>query len=146
VFTGEHSLNIDDKGRLAVPARFRQQLAESQGLLLYITINDSEPDHPRLEIYPAPKFREIADQIDRLDDRGHAEMLKLRFIGRAVETEIDKQGRIMLPPLLRRDARLNGRVTLLGQINRFDVWDETLYAQARAPSEALAEALRQIRR
>jgi MraZ protein len=145
MFTGEHPLNVDDKGRLAIPARFRQQLADSQGLQLYITIVTID-EQTRLEIYPAPEFRQIAQQIQEMEDRDYAEALKRGFIGRAVDTEIDRQGRITLPPLLRRDAGLSGRVMLVGQITRFDVWDQSLYEQNRAGDSRLAEALKHIRR
>ncbi|MBY8965885.1 division/cell wall cluster transcriptional repressor MraZ [Algiphilus sp.] len=145
MFTGEHPLNVDDKGRLAVPARFRQQLADSHGLQLYITIVTLD-DNPRLEIYPAPVFRDIAEQIQQMEDRDLAEALKLGFVGRAVEAEIDRQGRIVLPPLLRRDAGIGNRAMLVGQITRFDVWDQTAYEATRVGADQLANALKQIRR
>jgi len=145
MFTGEHPLNVDDKGRLAVPARFRQQLADSHGLQLYITIVTLD-DNPRLEIYPAPVFRDIAEQIQQMEDRDLAEALKLGFVGRAVETEIDRQGRIVLPPLLRKDAGIGNRAMLVGQITRFDVWEQPAYEATRVGADQLANALKQIRR
>lgn len=145
MFTGEHPLNVDDKGRLAIPARFRQQLADSHGLQLYVTIVSID-DRTRLEIYPAPVFRDIAEQIQEMPDRALAEALKLGFVGRAVETEIDRQGRITLPPLLRRDAGIDNRVMLVGQITRFDVWQQAAYEDTRVGADQLAAALSQIRR
>ncbi|HUS24717.1 MAG TPA: division/cell wall cluster transcriptional repressor MraZ [Candidatus Binatia bacterium] len=120
VFTGHHQLSIDDKGRLAIPARFRQQLADRFGHQVFITIGDKAC----LEIYPVPEFQRIADSIALMDDQDHAEILKLAFIGRAVETEIDKQGRVSLPPMLRKAAGLDGSAVVVGQITRLDVWPE----------------------
>lgn len=120
VFAGSHQLSIDDKGRLAIPARFRQLLADKFGSHLFITMGY----RPCLEIYPAPEFQRIADSIPLMEDQDQAELLKLAFIGRAVETEIDKQGRVVLPPMLRRDARLDGAAIAVGQINRIDLWGE----------------------
>lgn len=145
MFTGEHPLNVDEKGRLAVPARFRQQLADSHGTQLFVTIVSLD-EGTRLEIYPAPVFRDIAEQIQSMEDRDLAEALKLGFVGRAVETEIDRQGRITLPPLLRRDAGVNGRVMLVGQITRFDVWDQSTYDATRVGADRLTAALKHIRR
>lgn len=145
MFTGEHPLNVDEKGRLAVPARFRQQLADSHGLQLFVTIVELD-DKPRLEVYPAPVFRDIAQQIQDMEDRDLAEALKLGFVGRAVETEIDRQGRMTLPTLLRRDAQVDGRVMLVGQITRFDIWDQGVYESTRVGADRLASALKHIRR
>ncbi|WP_052367451.1 division/cell wall cluster transcriptional repressor MraZ [Algiphilus aromaticivorans] len=145
MFTGEHPLNVDDKGRLAVPARYRQQLADTHGLQLYVTIVNLD-GNARLEIYPAPVFKEIAEQIQQMEDRDLAEALKLGFVGRAVETEIDRQGRIVLPPLLRRDAGIDNRAMLVGQITRFDVWEQATYEATRVPQDQLATALQKIRR
>ena len=111
----------------------------------YITIVTLD-DNPRLEIYPAPVFRDIAEQIQQMEDRDLAEALKLGFVGRAVEAEIDRQGRIVLPPLLRRDAGIGNRAMLVGQITRFDVWDQTAYEATRVGADQLANALKQIRR
>lgn len=120
MFAGTHHLTIDDKGRLAIPARYRQELADSCASQLFIT----KGPKPCLEIYPAPVFMALADQIEAMEDRDEAEDLKNWFIGFAVETEIDKQGRILLPPMLRRRIKLNGSAVLVGQIRRFDLWPE----------------------
>jgi MraZ protein len=123
VFAGSHLLSIDDKGRLAIPVRFKAQLSDAHGQQLVITMGPNTC----LEIYPAPTFRVIAEQIQNMEDRRKADLLKLAFVGRAVEVEIDKQGRLSLPQFLRKQARLNGSVVLVGQINRFDVWAEDLW-------------------
>lgn len=123
MFAGSHLLTIDDKGRVAIPARFRQQLADDYGQQVFIT----RSYETCLEIYPAPVFRELAEQIQALPDRRAADRLKQVFIGNAVETEIDKQGRVLLPQLLRKLAQLDGSAVIVGQINRFDVWSEKLW-------------------
>lgn len=146
MFTGEHPLTIDDKGRLAVPARFRQQIAESQGVQLYAVPITTPDKPPHLEVYPAAEFKRLADLIQNHSDRRKAEQLKRGFIGPAVMSEIDAQGRIMLPLKLREEARLNGRVTVVGQITRFDVWDDKLYEATRVDPADLAEALALIPR
>ena len=125
MFSGSYELSVDEKGRIAVPARYRAELAESCNSQLVVT---QGPDDP-LEIFPAPDFVKLAETIRDMDDRVVAEELMNRFIGLAVETEIDKQGRMLLPPLLRKRARLNGSVVLVGKIARFELWSRELWSQ-----------------
>ena len=125
VFAGSHQLSIDDKGRLAVPARFRQPLVDSCGAQLIITIGPN----PCIEIYPAPEFQRIVRDIQAMDDRSVAEKLKQVFVGFAVETTMDSQGRLLLPPMLRKRARLDGSAVLMGQDSRFDVWATDVWEQ-----------------
>lgn len=147
MFLGSHQLTVDEKGRLAVPARIRSQLADSHGHEVVITMG------PRtsLEIYPAIEFKSIAEQIQTLEDREAAELLKLAFVGRAVETEIDKQGRVMLPQFLRKQAQLESSVVLVGQINRLElwaqaIWDEMFNEGPNSVRPALAAAFRHLKR
>ncbi|TAM10199.1 MAG: division/cell wall cluster transcriptional repressor MraZ [Nevskiaceae bacterium] len=147
MFAGSHQLTIDDKGRLAIPARFRQQLADGPGLQLVVT---KGPDHC-LEIYPAAEFRRITDQIEQMENRDDAELLKMAFVGLAAEAEVDRQGRISVPPMLREMAQLDGPVVLAGQINRFNLWSETQWKEmfGTGPNSiqaALKGAFRNLRR
>ena len=125
MFTGSHLLTVDDKGRLAIPARFRQQLGDTNPQQLFIT----RAHNPSIEIYPADVFYSVAEQIENLEDRRAADKLKEVFVGHAVETEIDKQGRVLLPQILRRHARLDTRAMLVGQTKRFDVWSEDIWTK-----------------
>ena len=140
MFAGSYPLIIDDKGRLAIPTRFRAQLADDYGPQVYITRSYQQC----LEIYPANVFKELADQIRDMSDRRAADQLNRIFIGSAAETEIDKQGRVLLPQLLRKFARLNGSVVLVGQINRFDVWSEELYSEKFGDGGSATENLDEV--
>lgn len=64
-----------------------------------------------------------------MDDRSTAEKLKQVFVGFAVETAMDAQGRVLLPPMLRRRARLDGNAVLMGQDTRFDLWAADVWEQ-----------------
>ena len=141
MFAGSHQLSIDDKGRLAIPARFRAQL---DGANVFIT----RAHKPCLEVYPAGDFHRLAEQIENLEDRRHVELLKEVFIGHAVETEVDKQGRMLVPQLLRKYANLDGTVMVVGQIKRFDIWPEALWQKKNgAPAaENLADAFALLKR
>lgn len=147
MFAGSHQLTIDEKGRLAIPARYRQELAESCNSQLVIT----RGPNPCLEIYPAHEFRRVADEIEAMENRETAELLKSVFVGLACETEIDKQGRVLLPPLLRRYARFNGSGVLMGQIRRFDLWPEEIWNERFGEGEGsivpgIADAFRTLKR
>lgn len=123
MFLGSHHLTVDEKGRLAIPARFRQSLADSCNSQLIVTRG---PD-PCLEIYTAPEFQVVADRIDAMEDREVADRLNAYVLGSAFEIEIDKQGRVLLPPLLRKIAKIDGTAVLVGQNKRFDLYPEDLW-------------------
>jgi MraZ protein len=147
MFTGSHPLTIDDKGRLAIPARFRQQLAEGpgrHGSRVYIT----RSYQPCVEIYPLDKFHDVVEQIDRMEDRKKADLAMWAFIGHAEETEIDKQGRVLVPQLLRKLATLESKAVAVGQHKRIEIWAEDMWA-AKATGgivSDLADAFAQVRR
>jgi len=147
VFAGSHQLTIDEKGRLAIPARYRQQLADTCNSQLVVTMGPEAC----LEIYPLPEFQEIVGKIMELPPRGPAALLRQRFIGMASECEIDKQGRIQLPQFLRTQARLNGTGVLVGNIDHFELWAEDLWNArwSEGPDSklgALAEAFQVLNR
>lgn len=147
MFAGSHQLSVDDKGRIAIPARYRAQLAEQCESQLAVTMGHE----PCLEIYPRPEFERIAQDIAAMDNRDHAEILKRAFVGRSVEIEIDRQGRVGLPPILRRLAKLDSAVVLVGQINRFELWSEDRWNEMYGDGPqsivpALKDAFRNIKR
>ncbi|HEX4871969.1 MAG TPA: division/cell wall cluster transcriptional repressor MraZ [Nevskiaceae bacterium] len=146
MFAGSHQLTIDDKGRLAIPARFRQKL-EGEAPQLYLTVGPN----PCLEIFPAAEFQRLADQIEAMEDRVVADRLNQVVIGYAVETEIDRQGRILVPPMLRKRARLHGSVVLMGQNKRMDLWADEAWNERFGEGPAsvmvgIADAFRALRR
>ena len=147
MFAGTHQLSVDDKGRIAIPARFRQSLQDQCSSQLYVTLGPN----PCLEIYPAPEFQRIATDIQQMEDQLIAEQLKQVFIGFAVESELDRQGRLLVPPMLRKHVRMDGSAVLMGQITRFDLWPEAEWNErfgvgAGSLPPNLAEAFRAIKR
>jgi MraZ protein len=121
LFRGVSFLNLDAKGRLAIPARHRERLQSCCESRLVITV-----DRDRcLLIYPEPTWIEIERKLDQLPSfNKSARMLQRLYIGHAQELDIDVQGRVQLPPALRSFARLEKRVALVGQGKRFELWDE----------------------
>lgn len=138
-FLGSYPLTVDDKGRIAIPARYRQSLAETCESQLVMTIG---PERDSIEIYPAPEFHRLAADIQAMEDRDAAEVLKKLFIGFASEAEIDKQGRLLLPPMLRKMIGLSQAAAcaavLMGQISRFDLLSEACWNERFGDGEGSA--------
>jgi len=139
VFTGTQVLSLDDKGRLAIPARQRERLAKVCDSRLVIT---ADPQRCLL-VYPEPTFDELARKLNALPAFAkETRALQRLLIGYANEVEMDGQGRVLLTPAQRDYARLDKRVVLVGQYNRFELWDEAAWQQTLAESEAVSlEAL-----
>jgi MraZ protein len=121
LFRGVSFLNLDAKGRLAIPARYRERLQSCCDSRLVITV-----DRDRcLLVYPEPTWVEIERKLDQLPSfNEQTRMLQRLYIGHAQEVEMDGQGRVLLPPALRRFASLDKRVALVGQGKKLELWDE----------------------
>lgn len=118
MFGGVSSMNLDSKGRLAIPAKHRDALlARSEGRLV-ITV---EPAGCLL-IYPEPDWIPVRDQLNKLS--GPKMALRRLIVGHAEEIEMDASGRILVPPALRQRAQLDKAVALVGMGNKFELWDE----------------------
>ncbi|MEW8506271.1 MAG: division/cell wall cluster transcriptional repressor MraZ [Candidatus Thiodiazotropha sp.] len=124
MFRGISSLNLDAKGRLAIPTKYREQLVAACKSELVITV---DKDHCLL-IYPKPVWLEIEETLRSLPSFNETtRFLQRLYIGNAHEIDMDSQGRILLPQELRRFAELDKKVALVGQINKFELWDEAAW-------------------
>ncbi|MCB2263141.1 MAG: division/cell wall cluster transcriptional repressor MraZ [Candidatus Thiosymbion ectosymbiont of Robbea hypermnestra] len=121
MFRGVSFLSLDTKGRLAIPARYRERLLSCCNARLVLTV-----DRDRcLLLYPEPTWTEIERKLDQLPSfNEQARMLQRLYIGHAQEVDMDGQGRVLLPLALRSFASLDKRVALVGQGKRFELWDE----------------------
>ncbi|MCW9012684.1 MAG: division/cell wall cluster transcriptional repressor MraZ [Gammaproteobacteria bacterium] len=121
VFRGINNLALDAKGRMAVPARYREKLADSCGGRLIVTV-----DRDRcLLLYPQHEWEIIEAQLAALPSfNKQARHLQRLLIGHATEVDLDSQGRILLPTILREYASLEKKCVLIGQGKKFEIWDE----------------------
>jgi MraZ protein len=128
VFRGINPLNLDAKGRLAMPVKYRDRLQESCHGQLVLTV-----DRDRcLLVYPLPEWEEIERKLVKLPSfNERTRSLQRLLIGHATEVELDGAGRILLPPPLRVFANLDKRVVLIGQGNRFELWNEGIWEERR---------------
>jgi MraZ protein len=135
VFRGVNALNLDAKGRMAMPTRYRQNLMDSGNGQVVITVGNSDPC---LLLYPLPEWELIERKLQKLPSfNKQTQRLKRLLIGHATDVELDKAGRILLPPMLRNFAKLEKRAVLIGQGNKFEIWSEATWNERR--DEWLAE-------
>ena len=132
MFRGVNALNLDSKGRLAIPTRYRDELLRAADSRLVITVNPVERDHCLL-LYPLPEWEEIERKLVKLPSfNAPARRLQRLLIGHATEVELDGNGRILLPPPLREFAALDKNVVMIGQGNKFEIWSETNWNTRRS--------------
>jgi len=129
MFRGINAIIIDAKGRLAVPAKYRDVLSHPDGAHMVVTI---DTDETCLLLYPKMAWQVIEDKLQSLPSFNAAARRAQRLlIGHASDVEMDGNGRLLLPPVLRDYAKLDKRVVMIGQGNKFEVWDEALWTMRR---------------
>jgi MraZ protein len=138
MFMGEYQHTLDDKGRLTIPSKFRTGLGER-----FVATKGFDGC---LFLYPVQEWEQIGEKLKslpftRADARGFTRLL---FSG-AVECEIDKQGRIVVPPSLRDYAHIDKDAVLIGVSSRVEIWSqagwEAYQSSAEASYEELAEQI-----
>ena len=130
MFYGELALNLDAKGRLAIPSKFRELIADACENKLVLTYNAYENDS--LWLYPQSEWEKIRDSVMALStfDPMHRN-LQRRLVGSAFHVEPDKGSRILLPITLRQVASLEKKVVMLGLGNKFEIWNEDALQRSR---------------
>ncbi len=140
MFYGEIALNLDAKGRLAIPARYREQIADVCENKLVLTYNAYENDS--LWLYPQAEWEAVRDSVMALStfDPQHR-ALQRRLVGSAYHIEPDKGGRVLLPITLRQAASLDKKIVVLGLGNKFEIWNEDALQQTRMKVPELGESV-----
>ncbi len=135
MFRGVTHINLDAKGRMAFPSRYRERLGALCDGHLVVTVDRD----PCLLVYPLPEWEHIEQKLVRLPSLNRsARRLQRLLIGHATECQLDGSGRILVPPPLRDFAGLDKRTVLIGQGNKFELWGEAAWTARR--DEWLAEA------
>lgn len=113
-------MNLDAKGRMAVPTKYRGLLTDRFAGKVVITV---DPDRC-LSIYPLKTWEEIERKLDRLPTfNPSARKLQRALTGHATEVEMDGNGRLMVPAPLREFAGITKKAVLMGQTRKFELWD-----------------------
>ncbi|WCN09720.1 division/cell wall cluster transcriptional repressor MraZ [Marinomonas mediterranea] len=136
MFRGIHQISVDAKGRMSLPARLRDELVDEDDNHVVITI---DPSSRCLLLYPLDEWEQIQEKLDRLPSfQPQARRLQRLLVGHATDLEIDKAGRVLLPAPLRDFAKLEKKVTLLGQGKKIEIWSLEEWESQR--DEYLSEA------
>jgi MraZ protein len=138
VLRGNHSAKIDDKGRLKVPSQFRAHIEEQYGTRLFVT--SLSGDYVR--IYPLAVWEAIEARLAGMPTT-HPTRIKfldtVNYYGQA--SELDGQGRVLIPPRLRETAAITGEVDVLGVLTYLDVWNHERFATRIAANRLTDEDL-----
>jgi len=138
MFMGQYQHSLDPKGRVIIPSKFREQLGESFILTKGL-------DHC-LFVYPKDEWNVLEQKLKSLPftQKDARAFIRFFFSG-AVETEMDKQGRILIPPQLREHARIEKDLMIIGVSNRVEIWSleewESYSKEASETYEEIAEKL-----
>ena len=129
MFRGINTINLDAKGRMAMPARYREQLIESCSGHLVVTI---DTNHRCLLLYPLSEWEQIEREIESLSSFDpKSQRVKHLLIGHANDLELDGSGRVLLPQELRQYAQLEKHVCLIGQGKKLEIWSQDNWNQQR---------------
>ncbi len=136
---GTTAINLDAKGRLTMPVGYRELVCEQGIGKLVITIDIKRSC---LMLYPLNQWQIIEQKLMALSDfvPGEAAIKRL-ILGNANDCDMDKNGRILLPAPLRSHAGLEKKLMLIGQVNKFELWDESLWQVQMIDDLALAQNL-----
>lgn len=128
MFIGEYRYTIDDKARLATPVKFRPIL--SKGAVVTRGIDSC------LFLYSNKEWEVLAQKLAKLPlTQAKSRALNRLMLAGAMEVEIDKQGRIILPDFLRKYAGIGRKVVIAGLYDRIEIWDEKKWEEYKSKSE-----------
>lgn len=138
MFMGEYQHSIDEKGRVIVPARFRDDLGEK-----FIATKGLDNS---LFVYPMDEWESLVKKLSSLSfTKADARAFSRFFFSGAVECELDKQGRILLPQVLREHAKIIKETIIIGVSTRVEIWAKEVWEdynlKAATDYEAIAEKL-----
>ncbi|MEM8562293.1 MAG: division/cell wall cluster transcriptional repressor MraZ [Pseudomonadota bacterium] len=140
MFRGVQHINMDAKGRLAMPARQREPLLTECSGQVVVTIDTQSAC---LAIYPLPEWERIERDIQGLPALNPAvKRFQRLMLGYATDLELDNNGRMLLPQPLREYAQLEKKLVLVGQGNKLELWSEALWLAEReqALQDSVGEA------
>lgn len=138
MFMGQYEHLIDTKGRIIIPAKYREELGDT-----FVVTRGLDGC---LFLYPQAEWAQFVEKLQQLPSNQNTRKIQRQFLSKAMEVSLDKQGRILIPALLRTSAALEKEVTFVGMMNRIEVWDKNrLEAQEmQDDDEVLEEAMDEL--
>lgn len=139
-FLGSFLHQLDEKGRLALPASFRRSAGDDERFVLI------HVQEPALFLYPARAWAAVEEQLmDLLRRQPGSRASVLSLTANAVETIPDKQGRILIPERLQKVARLDGEALVVGALEKIEIWNPEAFASTTSEAgPELEQFVRQI--
>ncbi len=142
-FSGKYYYTVDPKGRIIIPAPFREIISSNYSSKLYIT---NAPFDKCLYVYPLEEWNKLQEQVRTKPRSDEAIRFFLRrVIASAIEIEMDKQSRVLIPAALREDANINTNVVVVGQLERIELWArnewDVLFDPAKIDKKSIEEKL-----
>jgi MraZ protein len=137
---GNYSARVDEKGRLKIPAAFLEELRE-QGTKFFVTSENGD----FVRVYPMKAWNQIEEKLATMPSYNKAKqkfLTQTNYYGQVIE--MDAQGRILLPPILREAAHTKGDVFVMGNLNQLQVWDNARFEEMRKRSEVTSEDLNEL--
>ena len=133
MYQGSHAINMDAKGRVAVPAKHRDRLASACGGRIVMTAHTQDKC---VLVYPETEWQNILPKIEALPTFNKAALRAQRLlIGYACTLELDGNGRVLVPPTLRDYANLEKKLMLVGLGKKFELWSEESWLSSIADSD-----------
>jgi MraZ protein len=141
MFIGEYTASIDDKGRISIPAKFRQGLGN--------TVVVTRGLDSSLFLYTLEEWKKLAEKLASLPiSTANTRAFSRLMLAGAMDCEVDKQGRIILPGYLKDFAKISKKVIVAGLYSRIEIWSEELWSsykeQTEKESNQIAEALGEL--
>lgn len=138
MFMGQYEHSIDTKGRIIIPAKYRDDLGES-----FVVTHGLDGC---LFLYPQEEWEAFVEKLKGLPSNQNTRKIQRQFLSKAMEVVLDKQGRILIPALLRAEAALEKEVVFVGMMNRVEVWDKKRLEEQEMEedTEALENALDEL--
>ncbi|WP_394130675.1 division/cell wall cluster transcriptional repressor MraZ [Shewanella maritima] len=136
---GASAINMDAKGRIAIPARYRDALRVEHDGTVVITVDISAAC---LLIYPLHEWEKVETKLIALSDTVPDErVFKRKLLGHAQDCELDSHGRIVIPAALKQYANLSKKTMLVGLSNKFEMWDENAWQEQQAKDNEFIESI-----
>lgn len=133
MFRGTSTVKLDAKGRFAIPAKYRERLRELCAAKLVVVLSN---DDPCLMVYPLPVWQEVEDRLNKLPTSNRkVQRFKRLMLSNAEDCDMDAQGRVLLPARLREALGLQREVSLTGNGNKFELWDEQAWRKINGEIE-----------
>jgi len=128
MFIGEYNHNLDEKGRLAVPIKFRNDL--KKGAVVTKGLDGC------LFLYPLSEWKVLADKLSKLPiSQANTRAFARLMLAGAMDVQVDKQGRIIIPDYLRKYAGMKKKIIVNGLYNHLEIWDENNWEKYKRKTE-----------